>query len=81
MFFYFGRLLAFLTNIYKGWKDLPGQKHTSLLRKFVNYDCKKFCDTDTWKNVGADGETVTEYFCRTTPLNIVSSLPATRKIS
>ncbi len=37
--------LAFLTNIRQGWKDYTGtyrDKHSSLLRKFINYCRKKF---------------------------------------
>jgi len=41
-----GRLLAVPTNIGLGWKGLPGT-NTSLLGTFVNYDLKKFYNTDT----------------------------------
>jgi hypothetical protein len=37
-----GRLLALPTNIRLGWRGLPRTKHSSLLQKFVNYECKKF---------------------------------------
>jgi hypothetical protein len=36
-----GRLLALSTNIRLGWQYLPGKKHSSLLRKSVNYGQKK----------------------------------------
>jgi len=41
MYFYLGRLLAFLINIGQEWKGLPGT-NTSLLRIFVKYGRKKF---------------------------------------
>jgi hypothetical protein len=39
---FYGRLLALPTNIRLGWKRNAGDKHSSLLRKFVNYGQKKF---------------------------------------
>ncbi len=41
------RLLASPTNIRLGWKSLP-DKHSSLLRKPVNYGRKKFYNTGPW---------------------------------
>jgi len=38
----YGRLLALPTNIRLGWKRYVGDKHSSLLRKFVNYGQKFF---------------------------------------
>jgi len=37
-----GRLWSYPQNIELGWKGLPGTKHSSLLRKSVNYGHKKF---------------------------------------
>jgi hypothetical protein len=47
MFFYLGRLLAFLINIGQEWKGLPGT-NTSLLRIFVKYGRKKFYNIGPW---------------------------------
>jgi hypothetical protein len=32
-----GRLLTLLKNIRLVWTDMPGEKHSSLLIKFINY--------------------------------------------
>jgi len=39
---FYGKLLALPTNIGLGWKRNVGDKHSSLLRKFVNYGQKTF---------------------------------------
>jgi hypothetical protein len=39
---FYGRLLALPTNIRLGWKRNVGDKHSSLLPKFVTYGRKKF---------------------------------------
>ncbi len=42
---FYGRLLALPTNIRLGWKRNVSDKHSSLLRKFVNYGQKQlFCE-------------------------------------
>ncbi len=39
---FYGRLLALPTNIRLGRKRNVGDKHSSLLQKFINYGQKKF---------------------------------------
>jgi hypothetical protein len=39
---FYGRLLALPTNITLCWKINVGEKHSSLLRKFINYGHKMF---------------------------------------
>jgi hypothetical protein len=39
---------ALPTNIRLSWKGLPG-KNSSLLRTFVNYGRKKFCNIGPWR--------------------------------
>jgi hypothetical protein len=46
--FYLARLLALLANIELGQKGLPRPKHSSLLRKLVNYGRKKFYNIGPW---------------------------------
>jgi hypothetical protein len=41
----YGRLLALPSYTRLGWKGLPGDKHSSLLRKSVNYGRNKGYDT------------------------------------
>jgi hypothetical protein len=45
---FFNRVGSFFTSIHQlGWKGLPGNKHSSLLRQFINYGRKKFYNIDT----------------------------------
>ncbi len=47
---FYGRLLALPTNITLGWKINVVEKHSSLLRKFVNYGRKKFYNIWPWSS-------------------------------
>jgi hypothetical protein len=45
---FYGGLLALPTNIRLGWKRNVGDKHSSLLQKFINYGQKKFYNFGAW---------------------------------
>ncbi len=47
----YGRLLALPTNIRLGWKRNVGDKHSSLLQKFINYGQKKFYNIGPFSRV------------------------------
>jgi len=42
------KLECFSLNIKLGWERLARDKHSSLLRKYVNYGHNKFYDTGFW---------------------------------
>jgi hypothetical protein len=42
MYFYLGKLLAFLTNIGQGWKGLPGTNTLAYYEYSQNTDIKSF---------------------------------------
>jgi hypothetical protein len=43
-----GKLPVINTNIRLGRKDLPGTKHSSLLKVLIHYDLKKFYNIGPW---------------------------------
>jgi hypothetical protein len=53
---FYGRLLALPTNITLGWKINVGERHSSLLQKFVNYGRKMFYNIEP-QNEGKSNKT------------------------